>query len=203
MAAHPPRAILFDMDGVLVDSVDSWLGVVNEVRVDFGFEPISQTQLMEIFGQGVEDDAKNLYPGHEPQVIRRAYDDAMPRFVDRVKAGPETREVLRGLEAAGIRRAVVTNTQHTLAGDMLRAAGLDGAFDVVAAAGGKEREKPHPDMLDLVLKTLGVPADEALMIGDTSYDAEAATAAGVPYLHFDLHRGGRLRDALGAYLQAQ
>ena len=197
---HRPRAVLFDMDGVLLDSVDSWLGVVNEVRVDFGFDPITQAHLLTIFGQGVEDDAKNLYPGHPTAAIRRAYDDAMPRYVDRVRPGPDTREVLAALEQAGIHRAVVTNTQHTLADAMLEAAGLEGCFERVAAAGGKERAKPHPDMLRRALAHVDGPPSGAGMVGDTHYDEQAAVAAGVGYLHFDLRRGGRLRDALGAWL---
>lgn len=200
MSRDRPDLILFDMDGVLVDSVDAWLGVVNRVRVDLGFDAISQPRLMEIFGQGVEDDAKNLFQGYTPAAIRAAYDEAMPDFVERVRAGSGTREVLRDLEARDIRRAVVTNTQHSLAGDMLRAAGLADAFDLIAAAGLADREKPHPDLLLTALKELGVEAERALMVGDTSYDEEAAAAAGVPYLHFDLRRGGDLRAALGAFL---
>jgi HAD superfamily hydrolase (TIGR01509 family) len=177
-------AVLFDFDGVLVDSFDAWLAVVNEVADRFGCPRLSRERMHEVFGQGIEEDARLLYPGRTAAEIRRAYDDAMPRHLARVAVNPTAPPALERLRAAGVRRAVVSNTQDTLLDATLRITGLDGQVDAWVGVGGDVREKPHPDLLLAALRRLGVPPDRALMVGDTRYDEEAAAAAGTAFLRY-------------------
>ncbi|MFV1959935.1 MAG: HAD family hydrolase, partial [Planctomycetota bacterium] len=192
--------LLIDLDGVLVDSLRAWHEVVNDTRRHLGFEPIDEARLLGLFGQGVEDDVHNLYPGHATGEVRRLYDESMVRHIPSIRVGPETLEVLDWLGTRGLGRAVVTNTQRSLATAILRHTGIDRVVDAVAAAGGRAREKPHPDLLHETLAVLGTPASEAIMVGDTDYDAGAARAAGVRYVHFDLRVSPSLREALARHL---
>ncbi len=194
------RAILFDLDGVLVDSLDAWAGVVNEVRRDLGYATLSESEVLSYFGQGVEDDVKNLYPGRSADDIRRRYDEAMPRHVGRMRLGRGVFEVLARLRARGLKTAVVTNTQATLAREILARTGLEGRVDALAAAGEGLPEKPRPDLLFSALARLGVGPGAARMVGDTDYDATAARAAGVPYLYFDVRKGGDLAARLAPWV---
>jgi phosphoglycolate phosphatase/AHBA synthesis associated protein len=189
-------AVLFDLDGVLVDSFEAWLATVNEVAVRFGGAPFPRERIRAIFGQGVEADAETLYPGHAPAEIRRAYDETLPRHVPAVAVNPEARSVLDRLGRRGVRRAIVTNTQQSLAERILEAKGLAAAVDVVSAMRAGVREKPHPDLLTTALASLRVPPGSALMVGDSRYDEEAAVAAGVRFLRYEISRGASLDAAL-------
>lgn len=194
-------AILFDLDGVLVDSLHAWHAAVNDVRGELDLPEMTLDDVIAIFGQGVADDVTNLYPGHTVAEIRRRYDETLPRHIEAIRLGPGTLDVLGELRARGLRLAIVTNTQHTLAATVLRHTGLDACVDAVAAAGRGLREKPHPDMLHDALGRLGDPSRERVrMVGDTTYDAEASARAGIPFLHFDLRDGGTLRDRLAPWL---
>lgn len=194
------KAILFDLDGVLIDSFEAWLGAVNDLRTDLGHERITRDFLATIFGQGVSDDVDNLYPGRTVAEIRRRYDEAMPRHVPSMQLGPETHDVLERLGRNGLRRAVVTNTQTTLADQILDQLGIRPRVDTVRGAGNGLAEKPAPDMLIDALRELGVEPAEARMVGDTDYDERAANAAGVPFIRFDLRLGQSLEAALDAWL---
>jgi HAD superfamily hydrolase (TIGR01509 family) len=191
------RAVLFDLDGVLVDSFEVWLAVVNEVALRFAAPPLTRAGLERIFGQGIEEDARTLYPGRSVPEIRAAYDAAMPRHVHLVQANPEAAPALDRLGARGIGRAIVTNTQDTLAPRILQAADLAARVDAVQGMGRGLREKPHPDLLLAALEVLGVPARDALMVGDTTYDEEAARAAGVRFVRYDVRSGASLLATLG------
>jgi phosphoglycolate phosphatase len=190
------RAVLFDLDGVLIDSFDVWLEVVNEVARRFSAPPISAEKLHAMFGQGLEEDTRTVFRGRTVDEIRAAYDESMPRHVDRVRVNPYAADALDELARRGVGRAVVTNTQDTLATRIVEVAGLLDRLDVVAGVGAGLREKPHPDLLLAALERLAVPARDALMVGDTSYDEAAARAAGVAFLHYDIRRGESLSDAL-------
>lgn len=194
------EAILFDLDGVLIDSFEAWLGAVNDLRRDLELEAITREHLGRIFGQGVSDDVNTLYPGCTVAEIRARYDEAMPRHVPSMTLGIETHRVLERLGELGIRRAVVTNTQGTLVDQILAHLGIDARVDAVRSAGRGLPEKPEPDMLLDALRQLGVEPSRARMVGDTDYDERAAVAAGVPFIHFDLREGGSLEDALAAGL---
>lgn len=202
-APRTPRAfdaVLFDLDGVLVDSFEVWLEVVNRTAERFGRPPVTRERLASIFGQGIADDMRNLYPGRTRAEILAAYDDAMPRSLARITVNPEAASTLDGLGARGVKRAVVTNSQPSIAADVLRLAGLTGHVELWAGAGDGLREKPAPDLLLHALGRLGVPAGRALMVGDTDYDERAANAAGTRFLRYEIRRGTSLAGALeGAF----
>lgn len=194
------RAVLFDLDGVLVDSFEVWLAVVNAACERFGRPAVSRERLGEIFGQGIEDDARNLYPGRTAAEIRAAYDEALPRSLVHMRVNVEAAATLDALGRRRIRRAIVTNTQPSLADLVLRTVGLAQHVDAWVAPGPGLRGKPAPDMLTKALALTGAGPEQALMVGDTDYDERAAKAAGVRFLRYDLRSGLRLSVALAGVL---
>lgn len=192
------RAVLFDLDGVLVDSYDAWFAVVNETARGFGLPEVSAATFRATFGQGLDADVRNLYAGRPRREVEVAYERGMRAQAQTIRVNPEGLPALTALRAAGVRTACVTNTQDGLAQAVLDAAGLRTGFDVVAATRVGLREKPAPDLLHAALAALGVPARAACMVGDSRYDAEAAAAAGVAYVRYDLREGGSLRATLRA-----
>ncbi len=190
------RAVLFDMDGVLVDSFATWLAVLHEVAAELGTPPVSEEQLRLAFGQGVDEDTRTFFPGTTPDQLRTLYDACFPQHVDRMVANPKALGVLRDLGARGIGRAVVTNTQTSLTEQILAGCGLRAEVDLISAAEPGVPEKPEPDMLLRACTALGVAPSEALMVGDTEYDELAARAAGTPFLHYDLRQGEDLEAAI-------
>lgn len=193
-----PRAVLFDMDGVLVDSFTMWLHAMNDVAAELGHPPIEPAAFEAAFGQGVEDDLRTFYQGSTRVEVEAAQARALPRHAHRLQANPAAREVLVWLAERGLARAVVTNTQHDAVDGLLAHAGLAGAFDVVIGVSATVRGKPAPDLLLRACDALAVDPADALMVGDTSYDRGAAEAARTAYVHYELRRG----DDLAATLQA-
>jgi HAD superfamily hydrolase (TIGR01509 family) len=190
------RGVLFDLDGVLVDSYEAWFAVVNAAARHFGAPEISRDRLAEVFGQGPEEDARTLYPGRRVDEIQAVYETAMAEAVGSLVVGADTLETLDDLGRRGVLRAVVTNTQERVARHVLRAADLLGRLDAWVGVTDGLREKPAPDLVDRALERLAVAPEDALLVGDTRYDEEAARAAHVGWLHFDLRRGGSLAGAL-------
>ena len=193
-----PAAVLFDMDGVLIDSFGIWLAVLNAAAAELGHPSISHAQLEDAFGQGLEEDVRRFYPGATVDEVRTSFTRAMPEHLHEVRVDPEAREVLRELGRQGLRRAIVTNTQDDLAGAVLHAAGLADDVDFVSALSPGVREKPAPDLVLRALDALCVKASDAGMVGDTDFDARAAAAADVPFLRHRMGHDGSLRERLTA-----
>lgn len=191
------HAVLFDMDGVLVDSFDTWLAVLEAVAHDLDMTPVTEAQVRAAFGQGIDEDTRTFFPGTTPPQLRRLYDAHFPAHVHRMVANPQALGVLRELGERGIKRAVVTNTQTSLTEQILSGCGLRDEVDVISAAEPGVPEKPDPTMLLRACTALDVAPSDARMVGDTDYDAEAAAAAGIDFLHYDLRHGEDLAAALG------
>ncbi|ADO68811.1 HAD family hydrolase [Stigmatella aurantiaca] len=194
------RAVLFDMDGVLLKSEEAWAHVVAAAGEHFRGSPVTREEFAPTFGQGTKADTEVFRLGCTTEELDRFYTEHFPRYSEHVWVNPEARPLLEALGQRGLRRAVVTNTASTLAPSLLGAAHLAELFECVACANLVPRSKPAPDLVLYALEKLGVAASEAVMIGDSRYDRGAATAAGVRFVGLGLDgdvRVERLGELLG------
>ncbi len=193
------RAVLFDLDGVLVKSEEAWLRVLEAAGAHFRGHPVTREEFAPTFGQGTEADVRVFGLSCTPAELNRFYVEHFPRFATDVWVNPEARGLLEALGARGLKRAVVTNSVWPLARTLLEAARLADCFEHVACSDHVPHPKPAPDMVLRALGVLGVPATEALMVGDSRYDRGAAGAAGVRFVGLGLEGDVRI-ERLGELL---
>ncbi len=186
------RAVLFDMDGVLLKSEEAWEHVVAAAGERFRGRPVTREEFQPTFGQGTEADVRVFGLGCTPAELDSFYIEHFPRYARHVWVNPEARGLLETLGARGLRRAVVTNTVSPLAATLLEAAHLADCFESVACADLVARSKPAPDLVLYALEKLGVAAGESLMVGDSRYDKGAASAAGVRFVGLGLDGDARI-----------
>lgn len=192
MSANPPmsafpRAVLFDLDGTLVDTIADLASAIDATRADFDLTPIGVTIAAGYVGQGIEPfvlDALAHGDGVDVAAIRT---EALARFREHYRAVNGVRSVLYPGVADGLHRwrevsrglAVVTNKSSEFTLPLLRRMQLAKFFDVVVCGDSVERRKPDPESLLYACRKLGVEPENTLFIGDSINDALAARAAGI------------------------
>ncbi len=173
-------AVLFDMDGVLLDSVEAWRGLLNAVLEIHGGPQITEEAFAKNhLGSTMRGDLNKLL-GKEKGV--KAYEDARRLRESHFKGVglfDGTEKVLADLKSNGIRSALVSNASTSFSIPMLEACGIRDYLDVVLGADLVARPKPAPDMVELAVKELRVTRNKAIMVGDARNDILAAKGAGV------------------------
>lgn len=200
MRADPPgpvRAVLFDMDGVLVFSEDAWFAVYNETLASFGHPAISRPAFDAIYGNGTAADREAYMPERTVAEIDAAYARFFEERLDRIRPNPEAAETLRALREMGVATAVATNTNRPLAGRILEAQGLLPLVDAVAGADEAGAGKPDPAVVRLAAERVGAPLRACVFVGDSRYDEEAAGRAPVRFLGYRFGAGERLETLAG------
>lgn len=178
---RPLRGVLFDLDGVLVDSVRAWHRTIDAGAQRRGFPGVSWERFSGTFGQGVEADEKSFFPGLGAEGVSRLYEEEFPRHLEAVELMPGAREVLASLTERGLARAVVTNTPHALAEQVLTHKGLRRYVQLIAG-GGDAPEKPRPELVELALAGLDLTSSDVLYVGDSASDEGATRSAGVRFV---------------------
>jgi len=175
------RAILFDLDGVLVDTYEVWFQLLNEVARRHGYAPIDADSYRQSWGQGIEVDVNLYYKRHSVEQIRDEYARYYGDFLHHLKVidGAE-----RTLKSIRVPKAVITNSPKGLAQRALSLAKLDSYFDTVVGCDEVPRSKPAPDGILKACERLGVAPAETVMIGDSRFDEGAAKAAGAGFRWF-------------------
>jgi phosphoglycolate phosphatase len=185
------HAVLFDLDGTLLDTAADIALALNRATAEHGWAPVPLEEVSRMIGRGspVLIDRAAKFLGIAPDATRHGV--ILERFFDHYGALEESGEcaarpytgaatALRALHGAGVRIAVVTNKQHRFATALLHHQGLDAWVDCVVGGDTCERRKPDPQPLLFACTALGVGAAAALMVGDSTNDVQAARGAGIP-----------------------
>ena len=185
------RAVLLDLDGTLLDTAPEIAAAAADMLSELGLDPVDPLRVREFIGKGI------------PHLVRRTLEASLGRAPDERRVGsamegfffhyakrngrmskpyPGVLEGISELRAKGFALACVTNKTAQFTIPLLEATGLAGFFPVVVSGDTMPKKKPAPDPLLEACRRLGIPALEALMIGDSRNDALAARAAGCPVL---------------------
>jgi HAD superfamily hydrolase (TIGR01509 family) len=170
-----PRAVLFDLDGVLIESYDVWFHLLNQTARELGYSGISEDLYRASWGQSTLADRDRFFPEHSLEEVERFYQDHYFEHLEHLVVPEEVPDLFRRLREERIATAVVTNTQKSLATSIVARAGA--TPDVVVGGGDAPRGKPAPDLLLLASRLLNVGPEEAWMVGDTTFDRDAARDA--------------------------
>jgi len=176
------QLILFDLDGTLVDSATDIANAFNYSIGLHGIPPISRTEIETILGEGMTlimkkfDEWKSL--GVDPATIRKHFREYYLEHIAVYSAPyPGVEDTLQRLK--DFKKAVVSNKLEVFTMKTLRQLRLLQYFDLVVGGDSGPERKPSPQAILSVLSKFSVPAEETLMVGDTSYDIEAGRGAGV------------------------
>ncbi|MBL8957171.1 MAG: HAD family phosphatase, partial [Myxococcaceae bacterium] len=148
------RAVLFDLDGVLVKSHEAWFRAVEESGRRFRGRAITREEFDPTFGQGTAADVQVFGLSCTPAQLDAFYVEEFVKHLATVWVNPDAADVMARLEARGIARALVTNSVGPIARALLAHGGLE--LPVLATADRVPYAKPAPDLVLLACRELGV-----------------------------------------------
>lgn len=185
MKRNEIRAVIFDCDGVMFDTTEANTAYYNHLLQHFGRPPLTPEQFAYCHMHTVHNALDYLFADtgqlEEARAYRRrhmSYRD----FIPLMALEPHLKPLLQRLRPR-VRTAVGTNRSDTME-DVMTLHGLEGAFDLVVTAQDVASPKPAPDMLNRILAAFGLEPSEAIYIGDSSLDEQAAAAAGMPLVAY-------------------
>lgn len=185
------RAVLFDLDGTLVDSAPDIAAAADRALVDCGVEARGVERIRGYIGGGAEKLihrclTERMEGRAEPALFEAAYDAFFRHYAaeltTRTRPYPGVVDTLEALRARGYALGCVTNKPGRFTGPLLEALALAPYFEVTVAGDTLAVKKPDPAPLLHALSALGVATPHATMVGDSLADLNAARAAGMRVL---------------------
>lgn len=177
------RAALLDVDGTLLASNDaqarSWSDALAENDHPAEYEAIRRS--IGLGGDRLLRSVAGLDENQEPgkTISRRRLEIFLERYAAGLAPTPGARALVAWLRERGTRIVIATGATAAEVDTLLRSAGIDDLIDATVTADDAAQTKPAPDIVLAALERAGVPAADAVMIGDTPYDVISAQAAAV------------------------
>ena len=178
------KAVIFDVDGTLIDSVDlharAWQEALAHFGKHFDFERVRYQigkggdQLMPVFlSQKELDEFGDELEEYRGELFKREY-------LPKVKGFPAVRELFQRVKDEGLQTALASSAKEDELKAYKKIADIEDLVEEETSSDDAEKSKPHPDIFEAALARLGdMPPAEAVVVGDTPYDAEAASKAGL------------------------
>lgn len=187
LSAFPFQAVIFDMDGTLVDSITDVAGAVNRVLADAGLAPIEGKLRNSLLGEGARLRIQKAFAlrgeNLDDTALRKRTDDFTRYYAENrllhTRPYDGAKSVVEKLSRAGIRMGVCTNKDEKSARDILSALQLMPPISDVAGADTFGVQKPNPDHVLKLLQRMKVDPGRAILVGDSIHDVNAANGAGV------------------------
>ena len=177
------KAVLSDIDGTLLESnwlhAAAWRDAFAVIGIELELEEVRRQ-----IGKGGDE----LIPVFVPWWKRKQVEESLKAYrkflfeadyMAKVKPFPRVRELIERMKQAGIKVALASSAKKDELEVYKKIANIEDLVDENTSADDADRAKPHPDIFQATLDKMGVKATEALALGDTPYDAEAAGRAGV------------------------
>jgi len=177
------RAVIFDMDGLMIDSEplqkETWQATLRR----YGHE-MDEALFAQLIGLRISEDAVRLrdrfnLPVTAEVLSRQRTEMFLASLPGRLEAMPGLRELWADLRARGLKRALVTSGERRYVALVMCELDLDGAFDAMVVAEDVARGKPAPDVYLLAAERLGLPPAQCLVLEDAPNGVAAAKAAGM------------------------
>lgn len=179
----PFQLVVFDWDGTLMDSLARIVASMQAAAIDLGIEPRSRDAVHNIVGLALDDAISRLHPDLNQDGIRHMHDRYAHHYVEGDKTPSPffegARELLQDLYDGGVLLSVATGKSRKGLDRILQAHRVEPLFHSSRCA-DETRSKPEPDMLLEILDYHGLQPNQAVMVGDTEFDLEMASRAGVP-----------------------
>lgn len=178
---HRIQLLVFDWDGTLMDSVATIVACTQAAMSDLGFGELPEATIRGTIGLGLRETAEILHPGCDDELFARIMESYRKHWFgsgyrDRPVLFRGVGPMLHALAEQGFLLAVATGKSRRGLDHVLEQTGLDSVFHATRTV-DEAFSKPHPQMLLDILSDLGVRPEEALMIGDTTFDLEMARNA--------------------------
>lgn len=177
--AHPRiRAVLFDLDGTLLDTKEAIIASLVYTAEKFTGRKLGVCEIQALFGLTLSDQMKMLCPERAEEMVKAYVRHNLRQHRRTVKVFPGVSHTLQTLRDLGCSLAVVTSKRRRSAMFGLRLFSLDRYFDALVCAEDVENHKPHPEPVLKALALLGVAPAQSVTVGDSVYDIQAGRAAG-------------------------
>lgn len=190
------KGVIFDIDGTLVDSNDahasSWVETFAEAGYEVPFDVVRP--LIGMGGDKLLPDTIGVSQDSEEgkKLTKRRSEIFRERYLPRLRPLKGSRQLVLRVRDDGLKPLVATSAKDEELESLLKAADVAGLMEERATASDVKRSKPDPDIVHAAVEESEIPPNQLVMIGDTPYDVEASTRAGVRVIAF---RSGGWKDA--------
>ncbi len=173
------KAILFDLDGTLLETQEFVLGALEYALKKYDYPPLDREKAKTLIGTPLPKYYEILAPGSDKEKMVKAHEDFQLSHTQLVTPFPQVLETLDYLKKQGYKLAVVTNRYSKTLMPILKANNMTGFFGAIVAADHVQNTKPHPEHLLAALNKLNADKSESYMVGDSEFDILAGKNTGV------------------------
>lgn len=178
----PPSAVLFDLDGTLLDTAPDMIHALNRICADEGAAPVAFDLARAYVSNGVAGLLRLAFPGYDPvrdvALHNRYLDYYAGRLAVETRLFPDFEELLQSLDIASIPWGIVTNKPARLTKPLLAALALDHRSACTVSGDTLPERKPHPRPILFALESIAANPAQAVYVGDALRDIESGRAAG-------------------------
>lgn len=178
------QAVILDVDGTLVLSNDAHAQSWVDAFAEFGYK-VAFEQVRPLIGMGGDQVIPRMVPGLSNEegdgkkVSERRKELIINKYGPKLEPTPGARELVERLHQEGYKLIIASSATSQELDVLLKAAKVDDLLNEATTSSDAEASKPEPDIIEAALDKLGIQPNEALMLGDTPFDIQAARAAGV------------------------